>query len=340
MGKESAMKRFGNLFDKICDFNNLIKSTHLAVRGKKNRMDVSAFYFNMEFEIIQLQEELFTENYKPIPYESFYVYEPKKRHICKAGFRDRVLHHAICRILEPIFEQKFIYDSYACRKKKGHHKAVLQVQKSSRGTEYFLKADIHKFFASVDHSILKRLLCRIIKDRKVLRLMEIIIDHPIPEHIRGKGLAIGNLTSQWWANFYLNSLDHYIKDELGVKRYFRYMDDFVLLDDNKEKLQDFLQKISEYLEINLCLKLKNNATFIAPIQQGIPFLGFRIFPYLIRLKRTNLVRFRRKFRQKEKAYLNGKISEDTFIRSVSSMIGHIKHANTYQMRQDFFWGKY
>jgi len=325
------------LFDKVCSFENLMKASQKAFRGKKNKPQAAEFYFRLESEIVGIQEELLSGNYQPRPYRSFYVYEPKKRHICATDFRDRVVHHAVCNILEPVFERSFIYDSYACRKNKGAHIAMKRVQSFSRKRQYFMKADVSKFYESVDHAVLKNLLGKKIRDPKLKNLMATIIDHPLPEQIPGKGLPIGNLTSQWWANLYLDDLDHHVKDELGVKCYARYMDDFVILADDKADLHLLRADISSYLDRKLRLKLKDSGTFIAPVWQGIPFLGLRIFPNLIRLKRENILRFRRNFRKKRMSYLAGDIDETAFIRSVQSMIGHIKHADTLRMRQKYFF---
>lgn len=331
------MKRVGFLFEKLCSFDNLLDAANKAMRGKKSKISVAAFHLNMEFELLEIRKALCSGIYQPCDYRCFHIYEPKQRYICSADFRDRVLHHAICNVLVPIFERMFISDSYACRKDKGAHKAVRRVQQFCRKSGYFLKADIKKFFESVDHEILKQLLRRKIKDDKFLHLMNIIIDHPVPGYMSGKGLPIGNLTSQWWADFYLDALDHHLKDELGVKFYSRYMDDFVVLSDDKAYLHELKADIRDFLDRKLLLKLKEGACFVAPIRQGIPFLGLRIFPNLIRLKHENYIRFIRNYRQKESLYLRGDTDEDEFIRSAVSMIGHLRHADTFRMRLKYFF---
>ena len=333
------MRRCGGLFEQACSYANLHLATKRAVRGKITNPDVARFHMNREFELLSIQEELLSGAYQPRTYHCFTIYEPKKRTICAAVFRDRVIHHAICNILEPIFERFFIHDSYACRRDKGTHRAVNRVRKFLRADGYFLKTDVKKFFDSIDHGILKALLRCKIKDSRFLKLLDTIIDHPMPNQICGKGLPIGNLTSQWWANFYLDQLDHYLKDQLGVRRYVRYMDDIVVVNDNKDALHNLRVHVDSYLKERLELRLKQDGTFVAPVTEGVPFLGFRIFPNLIRLKRTNLVRFRRNFREKEKAYLSGEMDEDRFTRSAASMLGHVQHADTWRMRRDFFYGK-
>lgn len=333
------MKRYGHLFERVCAFDNLFTAAQKAMRGKKQKPHIAAFDLNLEKELIRLQAELLTFSYRMRPYRCFYVYDPKLRYICAADIRDRVVHHAINNFMEPLFERIFIYDSYACRKGKGHHRAVKRLQVFSRKRKYFLKADIKQFFASVDHQILKALLGRMIKDRMLQKLLDTIIDHPLPGQESGKGMAIGNLTSQWWANFYLDRMDHLIKDHLGVKCYLRYMDDFILLADTKTDLHDLRAEISRFLRCQLGLRLKESATFLAPVKQGVPFLGFRVFPGLIRLQRQNVLRFRRNYIKKEQAYLSGKMDEASFIRSANSMIGHIAQADTLRMRRRFFFGR-
>ena len=333
------MKRYGHLFERICSYENLVQAARKAFRGKLDKERVARFYVNFEFELVALQKELLSGTYRPKQYRSFTIYEPKKRRICAADFRDRVVHHAICNVIEPIFESSFIHDSYACRKYKGTHRAISRLQAFTKSSRYFLKMDVEKFFDSIDHAILKRMLERKIKDRDLLGLLFLIIDHPMPDQNPGKGVPIGNLTSQWWANGYLDMVDHFVKDELGVKKYIRYMDDMVALSAGKDELHELRAQINGFLYRRLKLRLKEKGTFLAPVLQGIPFLGFRVFPNLIRLKRTNLVRFRRKFREKENAYLSGEMDEDRFTRSAASMLGHVLHADTWRMRRDFFHGK-
>lgn len=255
--------------------------------------------------------------------------------ICASDLRDRVIHHAICNILEPIFEKKMIFHTYACRPNKGSHLAIKTAQKFARRYKYFLKCDIKKCFESIDHEVLKNTLARIIKDKKLLGLLNIIINHAVPGAISGKGLPIGNLTSQHFANLYLGKLDHFLKDELSINGYIRYMDDFIIFHDDKLFLKELLSKIEIFIWDNLKLKLKEKATTIAPVTEGVPFLGVRVFKRLIRLQRPNLVRFRRRLRFNEKKFLQGRISKQDLINSVNSMFAHISHANTVEMRRKF-----
>jgi retron-type reverse transcriptase len=215
------MKRIGRLFEQVCSFGALRAAALSAAKGKKSKPRIDGFIRNLENEIIALENELLTKAYRPRPYRTFKIHDPKERMICAADFRDRVVHHALCTALEPIFERMSIFDSYACRKDKGHHAAVRRAQHFINRHPYYLKLDIHKFFDSVDHSILKsQLRCRI-KDPDLLRLLDAFIDHPVPWTEPGKGIPIGNLTSQYFANFYLSGLDHFIKEYLRIEGYVR-----------------------------------------------------------------------------------------------------------------------
>lgn len=330
------MKRIGNLFEKIVTFENLLLASKKAIRGKKGKHSVASFYFDLENEIIELKRELESGSYRPGPYTQFEILEPKPRKICSSVFRDRVVHHAICNYLEPIFEDRAIYDSYACREKKGSHVAVVRCQKFTRKFAYYLKCDVRKFFESVDHEVLKRLLRRILKDERLLHLLDLIIDHEVPGGQKGKSIPIGNLTSQHFANFYLDGLDHHIKDHLGVRGYVRYMDDFISFSDRKEDLHSLLTEIRTFLNDSLNLKLKEKVTTLAPVTEGVSFLGFRVYPQLIRIKRENLTRLRTKVRRKEELYVKGKITEKELIQSVGSMVSHVSHANSLSERRQIF----
>lgn len=330
------MKRHGDLFSKIVTFENLLVAAKKASRGKKDKKAVASFLFHLESEIIQLKSELESGTYLPRNYTQFEIREPKPRKICSSDFRDRVVHHAICNFIEPILERRSIHDSYACRIDKGAHLAVKRCQSYARRFGYFLKCDIRKFFESIDHATLKLILRRLFKDGRLIALLDVIIDHEVPGNSSGKGLPIGNLTSQHFANSYLGELDHFIKDRLQVKGYVRYMDDFISFSDNKNDLLALLAKIESFAQQTLKLELKEKVMTIAPVTEGVPFLGFRIYPRVIRLRRENLVRMRKKIRLKEDLYLNGKIKEVDLIRSMSSMIGHVSHVNSRSERRRIF----
>jgi len=330
------VKRYGYLFERVCDFRALTTAATEAARGKKKKARVAMFLKNLETEVIALEKEVREKNYQPRPYHTFTVHDPKVRMICAADFRDRVVHHAICKVLEPIFERSLISDTYACRKGKGTHLAIRKAQAFCRRYRYFLKLDVHKFFDSVDHETLKALLRRKIKDLDMLQLLDVFIDHPVPWTEPGKGIPIGNLTSQHFANFYLSPLDHFIKETLHIKAYARYMDDLLFFSNDKEDLWNANRKVEHFLNSELSLRLKDGSVFLAPTTQGLPFLGLRVFPGVIRLSRKGWCRFRRKMIIREDLLAEGRLDADRFVRSASSMVGHIAHANTRNLRASFF----
>ena len=333
------MKRFGFLFDRVCSFGALSTSAKKAATGKKTKPRVAQFLYDLETEVIDLEKELLSKTYRPLPYRTFEVHDPKERRICAADFRDRVVHHSVCSVMEPIFERSYITDSYACRKDRGMHRAIKRAQVFSRRYLYFLKLDVKKFFDSVDHDVLKSQLRRKVKDRDLLGLMDLFIDHPVPWTDPGKGIPIGNLTSQHFANFYLSGLDHFIKAYLRIKGYLRYMDDLVLFAGKKGTLWDAKGRIEHYLREKLQLHLKPDAVLLAPVLQGLPFLGFRVFPGVIRISRKGWRRFRNKVRQREQMEMRGESDDEKRARCVSSLLGHIKHANTRNLRAAFFEGQ-
>lgn len=331
------MKRTGHLFETIISFRNLYSASKKALKGKKYNPGQSAFYFDLENELIALETELKKGEYQPRPYRRFEIFEPKRRHICAADIRDRVVHHAICKIIEPLFDRTLIFDTYACRKNKGGHAAIKRMQTFSRRFSYFCKCDIRHYFETMDHDVLKSVISRKIKDKQLNDLLWRIIDHRVPGNPPGKGVPIGNLTSQVFANLYLGELDHFIKERCCVKGYGRYMDDFILFGDDKYELKGHLAKIEKFAGTKLKLDIKNEETMIGPVHIGIPFLGFRIYPGTTRLKRANLVRFRRNIRKRMNEYFSGQIDEDFLTASVRSMIAHISHADTYNARKSMFF---
>ena len=327
------MKRHGGLFDRVVTFENLLLAARKAARGKREKPTVARFEFHLEQELFLLQEELATRDYRPGPFFTFEIRDPKRRSICAAPFRDRVVHHALCNILEPFFERRLIYDTYACRPNKGTHAAIDRAQRFARRYRCFLKCDVRKYFQSVDHGVLGALLARMFKDARLLDLLGRIIAHSPPGSAPGKGLPIGNLTSQHFANLYLGELDHQLKERMGVKGYLRYMDDLILFADDKAALHLWLAQIRDFLQDRLALELKERATLLAPVSEGLPFLGFRIYPGLIRLNRRGLRRFRRQLRARENAYRKGWIELADLAGSAASLFAHASHADTLTLRR-------
>lgn len=329
-------KRHGNLWDKVIDFDNLHAAYLKARKGHRWTSEVLRFSANLEEELINLQNQLIWGTYRTGPYRFFTIYEPKERLVAALPFRDRVAQHALCNVIGPILERRFIYHSYACRVGKGTHRGADQIQTWLRecerawGRVYCLKADVAKYFASIDHRILMRILERVIKDRLVLTMCQEIIASGSDT---GKGLPIGNLTSQWWANLYLDQLDHFVKEELRVKHYLRYMDDTVFLSPSKKELWQWYREIEGFLEDRLALRL-NPKTSIFPVgPRPIDFLGYRIWPTHRLLRRDSVKRMRRKLKRMQYQYSRGEISLDKINASIQSWLGHAKHADTYGLRK-------
>ena len=344
------MKTHNRFFQKICSFDNLVSASRKAQRGKRFQDQVSAFNFHLERELYRLQAGLQTQTYRPGPYYEFHVYEPKLRKISAAPYRDRVVHHALCNLIDPIFDPTFIFDTYACRKGKGTHKAVDRFTEFSRKNTYVLKCDIKKYFPSIDHEILKTRLRRKIRDPQVLWLLDLIVDSSNPQDYvheyfegddlltalnRRRGIPIGNLTSQFFANIYLNGFDHFVKEVLRCRYYIRYMDDFVVLDRDKARLHQVKAEMEDYLA-GFRLKLHVHKCQIFPVKDGTDFLGYQVFPTHRRLRPSSVRRARRRLRGLREDYDNGKISWADVNHSVQSWLGHVKHADTYGLRRAIF----
>ena len=340
------MRSVGGLFGKLVDFQNLLAASRKARRGKRFKNGVLKFEFGLERELLGLQGELVNGTYAPGPYRRFTVHEGKKREICAAPYRDRVLHHALCGVLEPVLEPAFYHHSYACRKDKGTHLAILAASRWARSSRYVLKCDIVKFYPSTDHGILKAMLARKIRDREVLRLCELVIDSwretgnvayfpdddlftPVE---RPRGIPIGNLTSQFFANVYLTGMDHFIKEELRCRKYLRYMDDFLVFGDGREELAEARDGIVRYLE-TVRLRLHGGKSRVYRCEDGVGFLGFRIFPGFRLLNRDNVRRVRRRFKRMSGAYSKGLLSPGQVSGSVRSWVAHAEWGNTFRLRK-------
>lgn len=340
------MKRHKHLFEQIITFENLYQASRRAQKGKRFNPETARFNVNLEKELLQLRRELQAGAYVPGEYRTFYIRDPKKRLISAAPYRDRVVHHALCHIVEPIFERTFIFDSYANRVGKGTHRAIKRFQEFARQNTYVLKCDIRKYFPSIDHEILKTIIRRKIGDPHVLWLLDLIIDHSNPQEPvmnyfpgddlftvieRRRGLPIGNLTSQFLANVYLNPLDHFIKQILGCRCYVRYVDDFAIFGNDKVKLHEIRQAIEGFLP-QLRLTLHPHKCHIHRTRQGVGFLGFRLFPSHRLLRNASLIRFRRRMRRYQKEFGHGLLSLDKLTQSIQSWLGHSCFGNTFRLR--------
>lgn len=340
----------GALFERVTLFPNLLHAARLAGRGKRFRPNVAAFGLNLEEELHGLQQELITRTYHPGSYTTFLIRDKKPRFISASPFRDRVVHHALCNIIEPIFDRGFLFDSYACRKGKGTHAAVERASAYARRFRYVLKCDLEKYFPSIDHEILFTQMTRRIHDPGVLWLVRTIIDGSNPQlelvhHYPGddlftpferrRGIPIGNQTSQFFANVYLDRLDHYVKETLRVGGYVRYVDDLLLFDDDKRRLHEWRTAIEDFL-VPLRLRLHPRKCFVAPVTSGFTFLGYRIFPTLRRLDADNVRRFKRRLSRYREAVAAGQMSEDQRMTSIQSWIAHASYADTVRLRGRLF----
>lgn len=342
-------KRFRNIFQEVATFENLYLALRKAMKGKRGKPSVSAFEYDAENQLVSLQEELLSKEYRPGPYKSFYIQDPKRRLISAAPFRDRVVHHALCNVIEPIFERTFIGDSYANRRGKGTHKAIERAQSLARGYRFVLRCDLRQFFPSVDHEILRGILARKLDDPGVLWLVDLILaggegvlegeyamvyfpGDDLFAVNRPRGLPIGNLTSQFWSNVYLNELDQFVKRRLGCRGYVRFADDFLFFGDRKRQLWEWKDEIREVLG-RLRLTLHERESTVHPVTNGIPFLGFTVFPDRRRLRRRNGVAFARRLRSWYRVVGAGEMSVDELFERIRGWIAHARHGDTYGLRK-------
>lgn len=325
------MKRYGNLYETFCSWQNLSLAYKKALKGARKNRDTRMWYYHYEGHIIELRDELVNHAYSPAAYRYFQIQDPKQRTIAVAPFRDRVVHHALVNIIEPIYEARFIHDSYATRKGKGTHIAIDRAQFFLRRNRWFFKADIEKYFDNIDHDILLLLLENKMKDKTLLSIIEKIIRNGGEN---GKGLPIGNLTSQFFANVYLHPLDMYIQQELKIGDYIRYMDDFVLFSKDKNVLKKQAKRVRAFLKDTLNLQLKEKATFFNQAPNGLSFLGTRIFPKLIRIKSENLKRLIKGIKRSLHLFERGILNKQQFLDSLNSRWAHLSKHNSYRLRQD------
>ena len=294
------MNKISNIYSIIITKENLYRSAYAASRGRRYRDTTADFSFRLEEEVEKLHRELTDKTYRHGKYRMFTIHDPKERSIAAAPFRDRVVHHAVHDVIEPLFDKTFIYDSYACRINKGTHKAVDRAQSFLRANRFCLHGDIKKYFPSIDHGVLKSIIRQRIEDEDLLWLLDEIIDSAKNIVASGEntnhstGLPIGNLTSQFFANLYLNELDSFVKFNLKRRYYIRYMDDFLIFGDDKEELRAVKDRVRQFLSGKLNLTLHEGKSQIYRTGNGIKFLGFRIFRDYRRLAADNVRRFRKR----------------------------------------------
>lgn len=326
--ERERVNRLRHIYNNIISFDNLLTSWQEFLRGKKKRKDVIKFSLHFMDNILALYQDLTVRTYRHGGYMAFKINDPKPRQIHKASVRDRLVHHAIYRILYPYFDRKFIYDSFSCRVEKGTHRAMNRfryfsriVSHSNNRTVWVLKCDIRKFFANIDHIVLKNILGQHIGDLDTLWLLGQIIDSFNSDDQTGVGLPLGNLTSQLLVNVYMNKFDHFIKRELKVKYYIRYADDFIILNEEQQYLENILPKIEEFLDKKLKLKLHPDKVYIKTFASGVDFLGWVHFSD------------HRILRKSTKRRINRRIIENLKNETYQSYIGLLRHGNTFRIKQ-------
>jgi retron-type reverse transcriptase len=331
-----------NLWPQFISWENLHRAARKSRRGKRAKPEVLRFQFNLEAELLSLQTDLETGTYTPGPFRTHWVFRPKQRLISAAPYRDRVLHHALMNVLEPLLERHFHAHSFACRAGKGTHAAMDMLQSHLRKNAYVLKCDIRKFFPSIDHAILKAKFRRLIADPRLLSVMDQIVDnsnaqeesiHYFPDddlfspHERRRGLPIGNLTSQWFANWYLSGLDHCISNLPGVSRFARYCDDFIVTAKTRMALRRAIPRIRRELA-RVRLKWHESKLHIRPKRCGVTFVGCRIWASHRLLTKPNVRAFRRRLRWMRRSFSAGQLDVNTVKLRLMSWMGHAGQANS------------
>ena len=287
------MKTYDNLWDNVTSFENLVKAFYKSKKGKSKKRETLYYFFNLEIELFKIQDELLSKKYKTGKYKVFTVFEPKKRTIKAVPFKDRIVHHALCNIIEPIFEPRFIFNSFACRKKKGSHIGLKRIKHAVQVTfagkaGYALKCDVRKYFPSVNHDKLKEIIQKRIKGKNVINVLNGIIDSNNSEYGENRDIPIGNLTSQLFANVYLNELDQFVKHDLKVKYYYRYVDDTLIFSESKQKLHFYKYKIREFLK-TLDLEIPTAKANIFKMEDCVDFVGYKVHPDFVRERQSRRI---------------------------------------------------
>lgn len=337
------------LFPRVVAWENLLEAYRKAARGKRGKLAAATFERHLADRLLALQADLMTGTYRPGAYQHFVIHEPKRRLISAAPFGDRVIHHALCNVIEPLFEARFHPHSYANRVGKGTHRAINQLQQNARRYRYVLRLDIVQHFPSLDHAILKNELTKVIHDDSVRHLMDVILrsgegvlrdeydmvyfrGDSLLDALRPRGLPIGNLTSQFWSNCYLNPLDWFVSRELGCPAYLRYVDDMALFSDNKGQLAEWRAQVVAFLA-KLRLTVHAGSAQAQPVMMGIPWLGFVVYPTHRRLKQRNVVGFRRRLERNITLFRRGEISFAELDASVQGWINHVRYGDTWGLRR-------
>ncbi|HLD12975.1 MAG TPA: reverse transcriptase domain-containing protein [Candidatus Nanoarchaeia archaeon] len=328
------MKTYNNLWQTLCSKAHLYNAFLRARKRKTKKIYVQEFESNLEENLFLLRAELVLHVYHPQPLTTFVIRDPKTRVISKSAFRDRIVHHALVSLLEPLFDKNFIFDSYANRKGKGTLKALQrfnQFKEKFRRGGRALKADIRHYFDEVDHKVLLSILQKKIKDPQVIHLIKIILNHY--HKSPGKGMPLGNLTSQFFANVYLNELDQFVKHQMKIEYYLRYVDDFIIFHKDKDVLKGYQSAIDVFLKEQLKVSLHPQKCRIIPVRGGVTFLGFRIFPFFQLLKKVNVRRMQYRLYDYKLLYDKQLIPYDKVYNSLQGWSGYACQGNTLKLRR-------
>ena len=323
------MKRADNLMPQIVNIDNLMLAYCKARRGKQDKQEVIEYSHGITNRLLSIRQRLIDESLMVGNYRYFEIYDPKKRTICAASFEERIVHHAVMNVCKKYFERHLIFDTYATREGKGVYAAIDRARVGIRRYRYVAKLDVRKYFDSINHQILKIKLSRLFKDHKLLHLFYSVIDSY--HTTLGAGIPIGNLTSQYFANFYLSDSDHYIKEVLKVPTYVRYMDDMLLFADSLSELKDNVSKVKEYLRQNLFLNLKPPQ--IVSVNRGVSFLGYALLPHRILLNRRSKVRFAKKFCTYNAMLAMGDWGEVAYQQHMQPLLAFVDKAYTRNLRK-------
>ena len=345
-------KNYNNLYDQIYHPLNLWRAYKNAARGKRYTPADATFEYDLEKNLVEIEHDLKNETYELGGYHSFQIDRPKRRLVNAAPFRDRVVHHALMNVIEPLFERQFIFDSYANRKGKGTHAALDRCTYYLRRHAYVMHLDVRQFFPAVDHEVLASILSRTIGDERVMNLARKIIasgngvqageydmvyfpNDTLFALYRPRGLPIGNLTSQHWANVYLNQLDQYAKQALKCRAYIRYVDDILLFENDKNVLQNWKSEIILFLQ-TLRLTVHKTKAQPRPARTGVPFLGFTVFPDHRRLKSANGYAFQRRLKHMLFSFQQDELAQKDFSNRLVSWINHAESGDTWNLRKSIF----
>jgi retron-type reverse transcriptase len=330
------MKTYNNLYEEICSMNNLANAWKRAKKGKTKKDYVVDFKHNLRENLLKLRKELLEQAYKPEPLKTFILKDPKTRTISKSAFRDRIVHHALVRVIEPIFDRTFIYDSCANRKGKGNLFAIKRFDKfknkvtnNLHSEAFCLKADIKHYFHEVDNEVLLKILNKKIQDEKTVWLIKRVLANGASKSSSNKGMPLGNLTSQFFANVYLNELDQFVKHQLRAKYYIRYVDDFVILHPSKKQLESWKMKIEGFLITELRLELHQQKSKVISLSKGVDFVGFRNFYHFRLLRKINI----RSILFKVESYKRNELNKGKMFEIFYGWSAYAKWADTLEMRR-------